>query len=177
MSAQTRSGPSRSPYVVGAGLGILNTLAFLTAKRGLGVTSAFESTAALAGRKVAPDLTQVNSYLKARDEAPKIDWETLLAVGLPIGSFLAARASSEPWSDDTSPQRAQRFGANGGTSLAVSFLGGALMMFGARLAKGCTSGHGITGTSQLALSSLVFTPLMFVTAGIAVRALYGRGES
>ena len=176
-TAQSGRGSSRSPYVVGAGIGILNTLAFLTAKRGLGVTTAFENTVALSGRKVAPDLLRVNSYLKARDDVPKIDWETLLVAGLPIGSFLAARASGEPRSDDRSAPRMKSLGNNVGTSLAVSFLGGALMMFGARLAKGCTSGHGITGTSQLALSSLVFTPLMFATAGLVASALYGRGES
>jgi hypothetical protein len=37
---------SRSPYVVGTGLGLLNIWAFATAKRGLGVTTAFESAAA-----------------------------------------------------------------------------------------------------------------------------------
>ena len=43
-------------------------------------------------------------------------------------------------------------------------------MFGARMAKGCTSGHGISGTSQLAASSWLFVPI-FMLSGIAVFVL------
>jgi hypothetical protein len=57
-----------SPYVIGGALGLLNTFAFATAKRGLGVTTAFESTAALAGRRVAPDAMNVNAYVAKREE-------------------------------------------------------------------------------------------------------------
>lgn len=39
----------------------------------------------------------------------------------------------------------------------------------------CTSGHGLTGCMQLAVSSWVFTPLMFANATLAARALFGKG--
>jgi uncharacterized membrane protein YedE/YeeE len=60
--------------------------------------------------------------------------------------------------------------------MSAAFLGGALMMFGARMAKGCTSGHALTGNMQLALSSIAFTPLMFASAILAGKALYPKGE-
>jgi uncharacterized protein len=44
-----------------------------------------------------------------------------------------------------------------------AFIGGFLLLFGARLAGGCTSGHVISGGMQLAVSSLVFA--VFVFAG------------
>jgi uncharacterized membrane protein YedE/YeeE len=47
------------------------------------------------------------------------------------------------------------------------------MMFGARLAKGCTSGHGISGSMQLAASSWLFSPLIFASGALAARALFG----
>ena len=48
------------------------------------------------------------------------------------------------------------------------------MIFGARLAGGCTSGHGISGNLQLAVSSLVFTATFFAAAIITALALYAR---
>jgi uncharacterized membrane protein YedE/YeeE len=51
------------------------------------------------------------------------------------------------------------------------------MLFGARLADGCTSGHGISGSLQLAVSSWVFTAVFFATATVTALALYGREES
>lgn len=156
-----------SPYVIGGALGLLNTFAFATAKRGLGVTTAFESTAALAGRELAPDAMHVNAYVAEREETPKIDWETLLVAGVLAGSFLASRGTS----DRASRAAASRRSGPGG--YAAAFVGGAVMMFGARMAKGCTSGHGLTGMAQLALSSWVFSPIMFATAAAVSRALHG----
>lgn len=171
---RTRSSAIPSPYLIGAGIGLLNTLAFATAKRGLGVTSPFEDAAALSARQVAPEATRIDEYLSQRDEPPKVDWESALVLGVVAGSFLSARSGSRPsraaipalWKRRFGPSRAKRYGA--------AFLGGAVMMFGARMAKGCTSGHGITGTMQLAVSSWVFTPLMFAAAALTTRALYGK---
>lgn len=48
---------------------------------------------------------------------------------------------------------------------------GAIMVFGARIAGGCTSGHGISGTLQLAVQSWTFILLAFAVA-IATAFLY-----
>jgi uncharacterized membrane protein YedE/YeeE len=40
-------------------------------------------------------------------------------------------------------------------------IGGSLLVFGARLAGGCTSGHGISGMSQLSISSFITVAAMF----------------
>jgi hypothetical protein len=45
--------------------------------------------------------------------------------------------------------------------IAWAFTGGFLLLFGARLAGGCTSGHIISGGMQLAVSSLVFAAFVF----------------
>ena len=80
-----------TPYLVGAGIGALNIVAFLSAKRGIGVSTAFESLAAKTGKAVAPDFTRVNAYVKEREEAPKTDWESLLVLGITICRYLADR--------------------------------------------------------------------------------------
>jgi uncharacterized membrane protein YedE/YeeE len=48
------------------------------------------------------------------------------------------------------------------------------MVFGARLAGGCTSGHGISGDLQLAASSWVFMPLAFVVAIATAFLMFGK---
>jgi uncharacterized membrane protein YedE/YeeE len=49
-----------------------------------------------------------------------------------------------------------------------------LLIFGARLAGGCTSGHIISGITQLSLSGMVFAAGVFVS-GIATAKLLKRG--
>jgi uncharacterized protein len=55
---------------------------------------------------------------------------------------------------------------------AAAFIGGVLMGFGARWARGCTSGHGISGTLQLAVSSWITTIALFVSGIITAMILF-----
>ena len=67
---------SWSPYVAGAGIGVLSWFAFSTADRPIGVTTAFEHTAALTEKAVAPQTEQTNKYFakkEAEGKPPKID--------------------------------------------------------------------------------------------------------
>jgi hypothetical protein len=163
-----------SPYVIGAGIGLLDALSFVISKRGLGVTSAFENVAALLERRVAPDLTHINRYMQKREDAPKLDWEAFLVLGLAAGSYLTSRAVPQTQQKGLAPAWKRRFGDDSRTRLVSSFVGGALMMMGARMAKGCTTGHAITGTMQGSASSWIFTPLMFATSVLAARGIYGK---
>lgn len=63
-------------------------------------------------------------------------------------------------------QSAPGYAAPAGYSSAASFMGAFLGLFGSRLAGGCTCGHGITGTSELSLSSLAGAASIFA-GGIA----------
>jgi len=53
-------------------------------------------------------------------------------------------------------------------------LGGFLVIFGARMAGGCTSGHVISGGMQLAFSSLLFGAFVFTGLLITGRLFYGK---
>jgi uncharacterized membrane protein YedE/YeeE len=46
----------------------------------------------------------------------------------------------------------------------LAFLGGAIAGFGAKIAKGCTSGQALTGGSMLNVGSLVFMVAVFAAA-------------
>jgi uncharacterized membrane protein YedE/YeeE len=162
------------PAAAGAGIGLLNAASVATSKRPLGVTTAFEDAAALLAQKLAPRAAGINRYLTAREDAPKLGWETALVAGIFAGSLLSATLSGARRPGAVPASWRRRFGPSPARRHLGAFLGGALMMFGARMAKGCTSGHGISGTMQLAASSWAFTPLMFGSAIATRRLLFGK---
>jgi hypothetical protein len=167
---------SWSPYVVGLGIGMLSWFAFATADRQIGITTAFEYAAALTEKAAAPQLARGNPYFaeKAQEnKPPKIDWEWMLVVGVFLGSYISSKLSGDRPQDRVPSLWRWRFGEQTGVRYFGAFLGGFIMMLGARIAQGCTSGHAISGTLQLALSSWMFAPLIFA-AGIATAFLiYG----
>jgi uncharacterized protein len=162
---------SPSPYLIGAAIGLLNIGAFAAFRKGIGVSGAYESTAALAARRWAPDAANVNDYVKARKEPPKFNWESWLVLGTVIGGMLAARTlgDNDASAGDRPPE------VQSARSPLASAAGGAMLMFGARMADGCTSGHALSGTAQGAASSWLFTPLMFAVGSLLTRR--GRGRS
>ena len=154
-----------SPYLIGAGIGLLNVCAFAAFRKGIGVSGAYESAAALAARRVAPDAARVNDYVEARKEPPKVDWESWLLLGTMLGGMAAARTSGR---GDAAPV-AGRTDVRPKRSPLASAAGGAMLMYGARMADGCTSGHALSGTAQGAGSSWLFTPLMFGVGSLLAR--------
>ena len=57
-------------------------------------------------------------------------------------------------------------------SIAILFFGGLMVGFGARYAGGCTSGHAISGLSNLQLPSLIAVVGFFVGGLIMVHLLF-----
>jgi uncharacterized membrane protein YedE/YeeE len=163
---------STSPYLIGAAIGLLNIGAFAAFRRGIGVSGAYESSAALAARRWAPDAAHVNDYVKARKEPPKFNWESWLVLGTILGGMAAARMARTK----DGPRVEDPAGAEGKRSPLASAAGGAMLMFGARMADGCTSGHGLSGTAQGAGSSWLFTPLMFGVASLLARGARRQGR-
>jgi uncharacterized protein len=166
-SAAIDRGPS--PYLIGAAIGLLNICAFAAFRKGIGVSGAYESSAALAARRLAPDAAHVNDYVKARKEPPKFNYESWLVLGTIIGGMVAARTLGE---NGVSRVADHRFTEPKRSPLA-SAAGGAMLMFGARMADGCTSGHALSGTAQGAGSSWLFTPLMFGVGSLVARLARG----
>ena len=167
-SPGTDRGPS--PYLIGAAIGLLNIAAFAGFHKGIGVSGAYETSAALAARRLVPDAAHVNDYVKARKEPPEFNWESWLVLGTILGGMLAARALG---GNDDAARADDRPGAEPMRSPLASAAGGAMLMFGARMADGCTSGHALSGTAQGAGSSWLFTPLMFGVGSLLARLARG----
>ena len=70
---------SWSPWVVGAAIGMLSWFSFATVDKAIGITRAFEYTAALVTRAVAPATAQTNPYYPAPEKSPQVNWELCLA--------------------------------------------------------------------------------------------------
>lgn len=163
---------SWNPYLVGLGIAVLSVIAFVTADHPLGITTAYEHTASFVVTALAPEATSAYHA----DESPVIGWEWMLVLGVFLGAALSARLGRDRDPLVVPPLWSERFGPSRGKRLVTAFAGGALMLFGARLASGCTSGHGISGNLQLAVSSIVFSATFALAAVLTAKALYGRRE-
>lgn len=166
-----------SPYLVGALIGVLSWFAFASADHQLGITTAFEYTAALAEKGALPGAERNDSYYAAKaaeHKSPRIDWEWMLVLGVFIGASASSRFSGDRPKEPLPPLWRRRFGESLRRRYLGAFCGGVLMMFGARVAQGCTSGHAISGVLQLALSSWLFAPVMFAAASATAFLIYGR---
>ena len=157
-----------SPYAVGIGIGVLSWLSFLLSDKPLGCSTAFARTAGMIERLFRGDKVMQRPYY--RKTVPQIEWQWMLVLGVMLGAFLSAQLSGsfawrwqpEAWS--------AAFGQTPLWRWIVALVGGVLMGVSSRWAGGCTSGHGISGTLQLALSSWLAV-VCFFAGGIAAAHL------
>lgn len=166
------AGAAWSPYVVGGLIGVLSMLTFYFSDKPLSASTAYARLAGMLGKRLAPKHTAGLKFYQ--DKKPAIDWGVMLLFGVIIGAFLAARHGNELTFEWLPPLWAARFGNDSLLlRLGTAFFGAILMAFGARLAGGCTSGHGISGTLQLSLGSWI-SVICFFAGGIAVAMLMFR---
>ena len=165
-------GPDWSPYLVGALIGLLSMATFYFSDKPLGASTAYARLAGMVGKLFAPRHTESLKYYQ--DNKPKVDWEVMLVIGVVGGAFLAAWLGGEVTGEWLPPMWEARFGTDSlALRLGVAFAGGGLMAFGARMAGGCTSGHGISGTMQLSVGSWIAVVCFFL-GGIATALLMFR---
>ncbi len=161
------------PYLVGAAIGMLSWAAFAVAKEPLGITTALSRAAApFVALALGDQVVRQNPYWGPMPFA--WDYSMLFLVGLMGGAFVSALVSGGLRFEIVPRYWRERFGGSAAKRLLAAFVAGAAMMFGARLAGGCTSGHGISGTLQLAVSSWVFFVVLFATALLGSALVYGR---
>lgn len=162
------------PYVAGALIGVLSWFSFATADKPLGISGAFETTAAIAQKTAAPAAAASNPFFAEPDKEVKIGWEWMLVIGVFLGAFASAAISGDRSNVAVPETWRRRFGGSRPKRYTAAFAGGAVMMLGARIAGGCTSGHGISGMLQLAVASWMWLPAAFGSAILVGLALYGR---
>jgi uncharacterized membrane protein YedE/YeeE len=149
-----------SPYLAGAIIGLLQIPTFLLMDTALGASSSYVTVGAHIASLFDGGVSNVK-YLASHMWGAKNWWQVAVVGGIAVGAFMSMRLSGAR-RQTISPVWARAMGT---TTLAarapVAFLAGFIMLFGARIAGGCTSGHGISGMAQLSAGSTLAVGAMF----------------
>lgn len=160
-----------SPYLVGVGIGVLSWAVFVVVANPLGMTTAMSQIAGgVAAPVIGSETVAQNAYWKTN--AMKLDYGTLFLIGTFLGA-LASSLVSRTFRIETVPSVwRERFGGSVTKRMIAAFIGGALAMYGARMAGGCTSGNGISQGLQLAVVGWTFLAVMFASGLATAFVLY-----
>jgi hypothetical protein len=162
-----------NPYLVGIGIGLLSWAVFAIVNAPLGVTTSLGQWSGLAAEPVmGVEGVRANPYWAKN--LPKWDYGTFFLIGTFLGALVGAWLSRDFKIEAVPAVWRERFGSSPAKRLAVAFVGGILAMYGARMAGGCTSGNGLSGSMQLALSGWTFFVTMFVTGLATAWLMFGR---
>ena len=157
----TTSKPYWNPYAVGFLLGLVLLATYVVTGRGLGATGAFSSVAAAIAGVFSPEHAATNAVHAKyfNDGAPLASWTLFLLAGAFVGALASGlQGGRVRWSVEKGPQ------ASVERRLVLAFAGGFIAAYGAKIAKGCTSGQALTGGAILNVGSLVFMVAVFAAA-------------
>ena len=150
-----------NPYLAGFMLGLVLLASFVITGRGLGATAAFAAVATWLTGIVSPEHVQAN-LVHAKywnDGAPLLNWTLFLLIGAFIGAAVSGwLARRTRFTIERGPR------ITDGQRLVFAFAGGFIAALGAKLAKGCTSGQALTGSSVLDVGGLIFMGAVFLSA-------------
>ncbi|MDP3451949.1 MAG: YeeE/YedE thiosulfate transporter family protein [Bacteroidales bacterium] len=162
---------SWSPYVVGIGIGILSWLSFLISGKPIATSTTFARAGGMIEQMIKGEKVAERAYYKKIKL--QINWQWMLVLGVVIGSFLSAILSGDFKVGVWVPSLwVSAFGDSAFLRVIVAIAGGIILGFGARFAGGCTSGHGISGTLQLAVSSWISAIFFFIGGIITAHIIF-----
>ena len=155
----TAARPFWNPYLAGILLGLVLLATYVVTGRGFGATAGFAAFATWIAGIVSPSHIQT-SIVHAKywnEGAPLLNWTLFLLLGALIGAAISGwQGRRFSFTIERGPR------ISDGQRLALAFVGGFIAACGAKLAKGCTSGQALTGSSILNAGSLVFLVAVFV---------------
>ncbi len=159
-----------SPYLAGGLSGVLLVVSVALTGEFFGASTSFVRLAGMLEEVFLPErVSQMPYFLKT---LPKVEWQVMFVLGILLGSFLAAMVSGSLEPRTVPPMWAERFGASRLRRGSVAFVGGVVIMIGARLAGGCPTGHGLSGLVQLSLSGYIALLCFFAGGILTARLLY-----
>jgi uncharacterized protein len=171
-------------YVAGPLIGIMVPLLLLIGNKTFGISSSFRHICAMC----IPGKIPYFNYDWKKDGK----WQLIMVLGIILGGALAEYLGDTQGAVDISGETIfwlHKIGVHSQTSLlpldlfnwtavlslrgfVMLVLGGFLVGFGTRYAGGCTSGHTITGISNLQLGSIVASIGFFLGGIITVYVIY-----
>jgi hypothetical protein len=150
------------PYLGGALLGIVLFMAFLLTRNGLGASGGMNRIIAAGQDLVAPNHIDTTPYLlklAGGNKNPLDDWSVPVLIGALLGGFSSGLLNGRLKVEiNKGPRVSNR------TRLILAFTGGTIMAYGARMARGCTSGQALSGGATLSAGSWALMMCIFAGA-------------
>lgn len=150
------------PYVAGVGLGLTLLASFVIMGEGLGASGGFTRYLVAILERISPHYVAANGYWSEYaqpGQSPLINFLVFELIGVLLGGFISGwlagrvRIAVDKGPHISSPAR-----------YVMALAGGTLMGFGARLARGCTSGLALSGGTVLSVGAWVFMLSVFAAA-------------
>ena len=130
----TNEGKSWNPYLAGALTGLLMIISVVITGKYFGASTTFARSAGMVEKLFIPEhVASLDYFIKY---TPKIDWQFMFVVGIMVGAFIASKGSRTFRLQAVPDMWQRRFGSSTGKRAVTAFIGGAIAIYGARLAGG-----------------------------------------
>lgn len=162
MNLTSKPAPYTNPYLAGILLGIVLLAAFVISGNGLGASGAMMRTVVQAEKVVAPEHVNNNFYLAqygGGDTNPWKEWLVFETLGVLVGGLVSGALAGRLKIETNKGPR-----VTNSRRWLYAVIGGALFGYGARLARGCTSGVALSGGATLAAGSWITMFAIFAGA-------------
>lgn len=159
MNTDTKQKTYINPYLGGILLGVVLFAAYFLTGTGLGASGGLSRLVVSAQDLVAPRHVDRVGYLvgMAGGETNPLDhWIVMVTLGTLLGGGLSAFRNKRL---KVETRKGPRISVR--TRWIMALLGGLLMGYGARLARGCTSGQALSGGAVLSVGSWAFMLAVF----------------
>jgi uncharacterized protein len=124
-----------NPYLAGGLSGVVGVLSVWFAGQYFGASTSFVRTAGMIEQLFGPERVAGMEYFV--NHVPRIDWQWMFMVGIFLGAMISALTSGSFKLQSVPEMWAARFGDQSiAKRAAAAFVGGAVAMFGARMADG-----------------------------------------
>ncbi len=170
--------PIWNPYIAGIFVGILAAISVIITTlvlgkaQYIGASTTYVRVSGFIEKNFLKEHVSLNEYFQSKKI--KVDWQMMLVFGIFFGSMVSSIVGKDFKVEKLPPMWKEKFGEGQLKRGIIAFIGGFTAMFGARLAGGCPSGHGLSGMMQLAVSGII-AMIFFLIGGILVaRLIYER---
>jgi len=151
-----------NPYLAGTLLGLVLLAAMFLSGRGLGASGGIKYAVValvdVVNHQHAMETPYYSKYFE-NGESPMKSWLGLEVLGMVLGGFISGALSHRlKFTVEKSPKITSK------KRLLFAFLGGVCFVYGAQLARGCTSGAALSGMAVLSVAGFVTMLSIFGSA-------------
>ncbi|OGB83005.1 hypothetical protein A3F66_02495 [candidate division TM6 bacterium RIFCSPHIGHO2_12_FULL_32_22] len=159
-------------------IGFLYGVTWLTVKQLPGTSTTFVRLAAAIENLFVPNYVKNSAYFNKYFSGfvSLLNWQTFFVIGILIGASISVFLSGDFKKEYVPSLWKDNFGSSKIVRFIGAFIGGAIMLFGARIAGGCTSGKAIAEGILMTYSGWIFMCSLFAS-GIVTAFLFYRRKS